>query len=81
MKVNRKKTESLSAMDCPSFSAVLPYRYYDENSACFINESSMGFGFEIAPLVGADEVLIKSLASLFQHKIPDGYEIQWILWG
>lgn len=64
----RKAKESLS-MDLPSFRSLLPYETVDENGL-FINTNSIGFGFHLVPMAGADESLMKSLAELFKNKLP-----------
>ena len=68
-------------LDYPSFSHILPYRYFDPTCDLFINENSFGFGFEIASLAGADEKVINSLADAIRFKVPDDVEVQFVLWG
>ena len=68
-------------LDYPSFRQLLPYRYYDSEYQLFINESSVGFALELAPLAGADESTIHALADMIRFKLPDTVEVQFVLWG
>ncbi|CAL7962409.1 hypothetical protein GAMM_30028 [Gammaproteobacteria bacterium] len=79
--INRKKLKKLLAVDYPSFSAVLSYRYYWEEKNLFINEHSIGFGLELTVFSGADEKLVNSFSDLLRHRIDDEVDLQFILWG
>lgn len=56
----------------------IPYQYVDE-SHCYINKNSVGFGFLMEPSSGADESLMLTLANLIKNKIPPNVEVQCLL--
>ena len=60
---------------------ILPFRSYDRASGFFYNTSSTGFILEFPPLVGCTAETEKELALLFQHTLPEGSSIQFILWA
>lgn len=68
-------------LDYPQLSSLLPYRYYWSDKALFVNEGSMGFGCELTILAGADEKVVQALDDWLCHKVPDHYDIQFILWS
>ena len=76
-----KKLNKLVSVDYPSFSSILPYRYFWEEKNLFINEHSMGFGLELTVFSGADEKLVNSISDLLRHRIDDEIDLQFILWG
>lgn len=59
-------------------SDLLPYRYFDEESKLFINQNSIGFIFEISPLVGANNETIDTLTGIITDGMPKGCTIQFI---
>jgi conjugal transfer ATP-binding protein TraC len=81
LNVNHRKLKDLIEIDYPNFANILPYRYFWKEKGIFVNENSLGFGLEISVLSGADEKTINSIADLLRYKIPDGYDLQFILWG
>ncbi|EKD45289.1 MAG: Protein TraC, partial [uncultured bacterium] len=76
-----KKINKLIAVDYPSFSSILPYRFFWEEKNLFINEHSIGFGLELTVFSGADEKLVNSISDLLRHRIDDDIDLQFILWG
>jgi conjugal transfer ATP-binding protein TraC len=48
----------------------LPYRSFEEETQLFINQDSLGFVLETAPLVGASEEMQKEVSNLFQQLLP-----------
>jgi conjugal transfer ATP-binding protein TraC len=80
-RINREALAKALSIDASHFSALLPYRYFDEEYNVFVNEHSLGFGLELAPLAGADESIIESLSNLLKNKIPASIDVQFILWG
>lgn len=75
-------------------SALLPYRYWDENRRLFVQERplygaprkdappaiSCGWVLETVPLIGADETLVRILSELFNEAAPAGAKLQAISW-
>jgi conjugal transfer ATP-binding protein TraC len=76
-----KRLNKLISVDYPSFSSILPYRYFWEEKNLFINEHSIGFGLELTIFSGADEKLVNSISDLLRHRIDDEIDLQFILWG
>lgn len=66
----------LSVYRYPSFSSVLNYRYYDKSTNLFLNKSSAGFLYRIAPLTGANENLAEQLDALLRSKITEQHTFQ-----
>ena len=62
-------------------SEVLPYESYDAVSQLFFNKSSTGFIMEFPPLVGCSAETEKELSGLFQHTLPVGSSMQFLLWA
>ena len=79
--VNHKALKKLIRVDYPSFSSILPYRFYWDEKKLFINEHSIGFGLELTVFSGADEKLVNSISDLLRHRIDDEVDLQFILWG
>ena len=79
--VNHRDLQKIIKVDYPSFSAILPYRFFWEEKKLFINEHSIGFGLELTVFSGADEKLVNSIADLLRHRIDDEVDVQFILWG
>ncbi|MEI8055421.1 MAG: type IV secretion system protein TraC [bacterium] len=79
--VNHSDLQKIITVDYPSFSAILPYRFFAEEKKLFINEHSIGFGLELTVFSGADEKLVNSISDLLRHRIDDGVDLQFILWG
>src|SRR3990167_9940917 len=55
LQISREELATLMGLDYARFSSILPYRYFDFDDELFINDQSIGFGLELAPLVGANE--------------------------
>jgi len=64
-----------STFDGGGIRDLIPYRTYDEDSKIFIQDNSYGFVLEAAPLVGADDSIVKQLAQTFATQIP---EMAWV---
>jgi conjugal transfer ATP-binding protein TraC len=79
--VSHRDLQKIITVDYPSFSAILPYRFFWEEKKLFINEHSIGFGLELTVFSGADEKLVNSIADLLRHRIDDNTDLQFILWG
>lgn len=54
----------------PSITAALPYRYFDDENELYINEGSIGFILEVAPLPGANEQIVTVLDDMLRKKLP-----------
>ncbi len=57
---------------------LLPYRFFDEAKQIFLNDNSVGFILEAAPLIGANDDVIDTLSGMFSDAIPEGCTIQFI---
>ncbi|MBU0744902.1 MAG: type IV secretion system protein TraC [Gammaproteobacteria bacterium] len=79
--VDHKDLKKLIEVDYPSFSSILPYRYFWEEKNLFVNEHSIGFGIEMTVFSGADEKLVNSISDLLRYRIEEGMDLQFILWG
>ena len=77
----RKAHEALEEMDYPSFSSVLPYRYYDADSGLFINKETAGFVLECAPLIGANDKIVDALDYFLRNKLPRKTPLTFLLLG
>ena len=62
-----------------TFSKFLPYIAYDPDNQLFVNKSSTGFVIEAEPILGTSEDVETQLTSLFQHILPPGSNIQFLL--
>ena len=62
-------------------SSLLPYRSYDPATEIFHNENSVGFILETYPMVGSTEEMQREISGLFQHTLPEGSHLQFILWA
>ncbi len=60
-------------------SSLLPYLAFDEQRELFINKNSCGFILETIPLIGSSEQIERQLTGLFQHTLPEGSHIQFLL--
>jgi conjugal transfer ATP-binding protein TraC len=59
----------------------LPYQAFDPAKGLFYNDSSVGFVLETAPLVGCSPQMQREIAGLFQHTLPEGSCLQFLLWA
>lgn len=64
-----------------SLSTLLPYRTFDPAKGLFYNDESVGFIFETYPLVGCSEEMQREISGLFQHTLPEGSNLQFLLWA
>jgi conjugal transfer ATP-binding protein TraC len=83
-KIFVKKEEGLpsrSSIDSASLTRLFPYVSYDEELRCFINQTTVGWGFELPPLTGANEQQIKVLHQLLTQILKDEVDIQFVSWG
>lgn len=62
----------------PSFTDILPYQYFDEESKLFFNENNAGIIYRILPLTGANEQIAEQLDALLQTKISSDFTLQLI---
>jgi len=60
---------------------LLPYRSYNPDTQIFHNEDSVGFVIECHPMVGSTEEMQREISGLFQHTLPEGTNLQVILWA
>ena len=63
----------------PSFTDLLPYQYYDEDSKLFFNEMNAGLLYRIIPLTGANEKIAEQLDQILRTKVSDDFTLQVIL--
>lgn len=63
----------------PSFSELLPYRYFDKETGIFINKHNAGIIYQIVPLTGANETIAEQLDDLLRNKVTDEFTMQ-VLW-
>lgn len=62
-----------------AFSTLLHYESYDLDHEIYVNRDSLGFVFEIPPLGGADDTTYSQLQNLFQHTLPKGSNLQFLM--
>ena len=62
-----------------SFSQLLPYETYDEETQLFTNKKSVGFVLEGRPMTGIDPDRLPQITSIFQHLMPLGSNLQCLL--
>lgn len=63
----------------PSFTNLLPYQYFDEESKVFFNEQNAGLIYRIIPLTGANEKIAEQLDTLLRSKVSHDFTMQLIL--
>ncbi len=73
-----KLAEASITLDVPSVTTLMPYESIDEQGL-FFNKNTLGFGFKLRPMSGADETLVKSLSNLLKNKLPVGVDCTFIL--
>lgn len=76
--VSRKNAALSLELDLPSIACLLPYEAITEEKI-FINKNSIGFGLHIAPSMGADETLVKSMAEIIKNKLPINADLSFLL--
>lgn len=62
-----------------SLSYFLPYEAYQDH--IFYNRHTLGFGFLGLPIMGFDENAHRQLTGIFQYMLPEGSNIQYLLFG
>lgn len=67
----RKTLEKLIHIDAGQFQEIMPYYAYDDVNQFFINDSSIGFGYELGTFSGANEELVNKLMSFINTVLPD----------
>jgi conjugal transfer ATP-binding protein TraC len=80
-KMSNADLRHMMGMDYERFSHLLPYRFFDEEDGLFINTESIGFACEVAPLAGANEEIINSIADMIKNKLDHTVCIQIMLVG
>lgn len=60
---------------------LIPYRFYSRETALFENETSMGFAFEMTPLLGADQNTEEELHHLIKALDYPGAALQCLLFA
>lgn len=73
----RAKAREALEIDMPTLKSALPYGV--EENGIFINQQSMGFGFELAPASGADESLINAFSEMLKTKLPNDCIAQFLM--
>ena len=63
----------------PSFSSLLPYKYYDEENHIFFNKHNAGVLYKVIPLTGANEQLAEQLDMILRTKVSHDFVMQVIL--
>lgn len=63
----------------PSFTELLPYQYYDEDSQLFFNKHSAGLLYRVVPLTGGNEQLAEQLDMVLRTKISHEFTLQVLL--
>lgn len=79
---NSQELHDLIDISAAQFETLLPYHAYDEATMFFINDKSVGFGFEMGLFSGANEDLINKLLSFINRVVTDNEKtyIQFIRW-
>src|ERR1700722_16068266 len=69
----RERAEILGEMNVSSlpYQSILPYHAYDESRGVFVNENSVGIGWELPIFAGANEEVVAKLADLLNTCLPD----------
>ena len=57
------------------FEHLLPYSAYDNNRKLFINDSSVGFGLELMPLLGASDDEVSRIVSMLNDKLANNGDL------
>lgn len=73
-----KKLKDSLRIDLPTLAHALPYESIDED-LLFFNKTSMGFGLQLLPAIGADEAILKTLAGMLKNKLPEGFDCSVML--
>lgn len=70
VKAQRSFHNFKSLIEHQPLARLLPYQAYDPVLKLFLNNDSIGFGFEILPLAGIDEEKMLRLVSMLNDKLP-----------
>lgn len=70
-----------TAFEYGSLSDLLHYETFDAETRIFHNRMSQGFVLEASTLSGASEETANIFASLLLDVLPEGYDMQIMLWG
>ncbi len=78
-----QQMDQLLDVDASPFQSLLPYYAYDEARQFFINDSTVGFAYELGMLSGANEEVVNKLISFVSSVVPDEerYFLQFIRWS
>lgn len=60
---------------------ILPYVSFDPATGLFRNKSGSGFVLETYPMVGCTEAMQREISGIFQHTLPEGGNLQFLLWA
>jgi conjugal transfer ATP-binding protein TraC len=71
--------EAALNLNIKTLTSLLPYETIDE-SLIFHNKSSIGFAMELAPFLGADEALVKTLADFISNKVLVDIDVSIMLY-
>ena len=65
------------------YQSILPYHAYDEVREVFVNDNSVGIGWELPVFAGANEEVVAKLADMLNSILPEdeGWYGQVIRWG
>ena len=63
----------------PSFTALLPYHYFDKESQLFLNVHNAGLLYRITPLTGANEKIAEQLDNLLRTKVSHEFTLHLLL--
>ena len=60
---------------------LLHYEAFNADTDIFYNKQSSGFILEASPLTGASEETVNILASIVTDILPEGADLQFLLWA
>ena len=67
----RENISKYIGVNSDQFQSILPYHAYDEATGLFINDSSVGFGYELGSFAGANEELVNKIISFINEVVTD----------
>ena len=80
--VNSRSQESVKQfLEHNNISSLFNYRSYDDLNKLFYNEKSVGFAFEIPPMVGCTKAMQTELSEIFKGILPDNSNLQFLLFS
>jgi conjugal transfer ATP-binding protein TraC len=71
VEASQKFTDFKKLTEFKPLHLLFPYQTFDSHRKLFINDQSVGFGLEIAPLTGSTEEEVDRIVSLFNDKLPE----------